>query len=333
MLPNLSLFCSVEKSFNVALATSLVQHFPPKHHARALRIIDQILQQDADNVPSLMCRGYIYQHIKNWTESASLFSRVIELSPADTDNAVRAKEEHAWCMVQLRALEQGVRELQDTLSALLSLEGKEEDKARCQWRLGKAHWEMGGSYSISHLFHSSFVDPAVQREIAYDHFIKSLKYSPTFAPAFTSLGLYYLEAAGPPDPNRASKCFQKAFELDAREAEAARRLAEGFAEEREWDLVEVVAKRAIEGEGGLGDGMPASGGEQVVPGRYLPTNAWAWKAVGVVDLVGYLVLIYLTSRADERSPFVRTDGTSALPSSPFRLLFALIQTISSPGSA
>src|SRR5882762_9619966 len=115
---------------------------------------------------------------------------------------------------------------------------------------------------------------AAQHEAAYGHFIKSLKHSPTFAPSFTSLGLYYLEAADPPDPNRASKCFQKAFELDAREAEAARRLAEGFAEEREWDLVEVVAKRTIEGEGGF-EGDVQAPSEQVVPGRYLPTNAWA----------------------------------------------------------
>lgn len=98
-----------------------------------------------------------------------------------------------------------------------------------------------------------------------------------------------LEASNPLDPNRASKCFQKAFELDAREAEAARRLAEGFAEEREWDLVEVVARRVIEGEGGLeGGGTGASSGaaaEGAAAARYLPTNAWAWKAVGVVDLV------------------------------------------------
>jgi hypothetical protein len=35
----------------------------------------------------------------------------------------------------------------------------------------------------------------------------------------------------PPDPTWASKCFQKAFEPDPQEAYAARRLAEGFAEE------------------------------------------------------------------------------------------------------
>ena len=87
--------------------------------------------------------------------------------------------------------------------------------------------------------------------------------------------MYYLEAANPPDPNRASKCFQKAFELDANQAGAGRRLAEGFAEEREWDLVEVVARRTIEGEGG----------NEQTTSKHLPVNSWAWKALGVVELV------------------------------------------------
>ena len=119
---------------------------------------------------------------------------------------------------------------------------------------------------------------ADSREEAYRLFITSLKHSPSFAPAYTSLGMYYSEVANPPDPIRASKCFQKAFELDAKEGEAARRLAEGFAEEREWDLVEVVANRTIEGEGGF------ENSQEVIAGRYLPVNAWAWKASGVVHL-------------------------------------------------
>ena len=88
--------------------------------------------------------------------------------------------------------------------------------------------------------------------------------------------MYYIEVADPPDPNRASKCFQKAFELDATQADAARRLAESFAEEREWDLVEVVARRTIEGEGG----------NEKTASKHLPINSWAWKALGVVELVG-----------------------------------------------
>ena len=97
------------------------------------------------------------------------------------------------------------------------------------------------------------------------------------------MGIYYLESASPPDPARASKCFQKAFELDAREVEAAQRLAHAFAEEREWDLVEVVAKRTIEGEGGSGSGLGDD--EATAITKHKPTNAWAFKALGVVELV------------------------------------------------
>ena len=68
--------------------------------------------------------------------------------------------------------------------------------------------------------------------------------------------------------------------MDPREADAARRLAEGFADDKEWDLVDVVARRTIEGEGGLeGDS------DSVIATRYQPLNAWAWKAIGVVELV------------------------------------------------
>lgn len=125
-------------------------------------------------------------------------------------------------------------------------------------------------------------------EEAYRSFITALKRQASFAPAFTSLGVYYADAASPPDPKRASKCFQKAFELDPREAEAARRLAEGFAEEREWDLVEVVARRTVEGEGGL-----EAGADGAVATMYQPLNAWAWKAIGVVELVrSFLCIVF-----------------------------------------
>lgn len=100
----------------------------------------------------------------------------------------------------------------------------------------------------------------------------------------------------PADPVRASKCFQKAFELDPREADAARRLALGFAEEQEWNLVEVVSRRTIEGEGGLDAGM--KGTEHSNVARYLPMNAWAWKAVGVVELVSRATWYSLVSGVD-----------------------------------
>ncbi|KAI0268796.1 TPR-like protein [Gloeopeniophorella convolvens] len=250
------------KSFNAVLAISLVHWYPPKHHTRALRILEEVLSQDPAHVDCLMGRGYVFQHAENWLEAASCFSRVLDALSENTRTRIRAQEERAWCEVKLHQLDNGINELREVLQLLEEEEESDEDKSRSWWRLGKAYWEMGSDHF----------------EEAFQQYITSLKHYPTFAPAFTSLGIYYSEAANPPDPIRASKCFQKAFELDAREGDAARRLAEGFAEEREWDLVEVVANRAIEGEGGFEDS------QEVIAGRYLPVNAWAWKASGVVHL-------------------------------------------------
>lgn len=252
--------------FNVALATSLVHLFPPKHHARALPILDDVLSQDADNVSALMGRAYILEATQKWNEAEECLSHVVSLLPDDIENGLRAKEEAAWCRSQQGQLELAADDLTAVKEILETLDGREADQARCLWRIGKCYWEMDAEH----------------REKAYPNFIQALKKNPSYAPAFTSLGIYYSECATPRDPTRASKCFQKAFELDAREAEAGRRLAEAFADEGEWDLVEVVARRTIEGEGGLDAGVGAS---SAATKRFLPTNAWAWKAVGVVELV------------------------------------------------
>ena len=157
--------------------------------------------------------------------------------------------------------------------------------------MGKCAVQTEGLYSLPPLFH--FL--TWHCRIRAGCFTTALKRSPSFAPAFSDLGIYYSEAANPPDPNRASKCFQKAFELDATQADAARRLAESFAEEREWDLVEVVARRTIEGEGW---NEPASS-------KNLPVNSWAWKAFGVVELVSFppdvISAYFHLSRAEPRN--------------------------------
>ncbi|KAG6862290.1 hypothetical protein C0995_015987 [Termitomyces sp. Mi166 len=243
----------VRIGYKVILATSLVHLFPPKHHTSALRIIDDVLAQSADNVHCLMGRAFVLEKARKWGEAATLFARVDELLPDNLSTGIRAREENAWCRCQIHHIWVILVKMQlgaygELVNAIVILYWPADDR----------------------------------REEGYRYFILSLKSNPSYAPAFTSLGIYYAEYATPLDPNRASKCFQKAFELDSREAEAARRLAEGFAEDREWDLVEVVARRTIEGEGGVDAGM--RGTNALASVRYLPTNAWAWKALGTVEL-------------------------------------------------
>ncbi|KAJ7594704.1 TPR-like protein [Mycena floridula] len=255
----------VRMGFKSVMATALVHLFPPKHHARAMKIVEEVLSQLPDHVPCLMAHGYILRDAQNWAEAAEAFAKISALLPEDHEDGLRAKEEQAWCLCQGADVEGGIRQLNEVLKTLEELGDRDHDCSRCLWRLGKCLWDTG-------------LD---KQEEAYRYFIASLKQDSVYAPAFASLGVYYSEYAL--DPIRASKCFQKAFELDPREADAARRLAEGFAEEREWDLVEVVARRTIEGEGGLDAGLKDS--NENMGARYEPTNGWAWKAVGIVELI------------------------------------------------
>ena len=275
----------VEKSFKISLVSGLVHLYPPKHHKRAAPILEEVLTLDPRNVHALMSRGYVLKAAQKWDEAAQAFLSVAEQLTGDVDIGLAAQEEHAWCLAEQGEIEVATEELQAVLDSLEVLKGIGVRKAKVWWRLGVCYWRLGGAKFMRDIKETKqlMVCAGENVEKAYRHFITALKRSPSFAPAFTSLGIYYLEGASPPDTTRATKCFQKAFELDAREVDAAQRLAHAFADEMEWDLVKVVAQRVIEGEGGLGGGL--SDPEATALARYRPTNAWAWKSLGVVELV------------------------------------------------
>jgi superkiller protein 3 len=244
----------------------LVHFYPPKYHARALRSLDSLLEQDPGQVDCRIARGYVHQYAKRWEEARQDFDKVLSLVDTQEATWLEAAEESSWCQIQLNETEAGIQALKSVIERLDEQQNAETAQARAWWRLGKAIWDETNSDSTLE---------------AYKLWITALKKSSSFAPAYTSLGIYYAEYAAIRDPTRASKCFQKAFELDAREAEAARRLSEGFIEEEEWDLAEIVARRTIAGEGGVEGQGPA----ELLSARHIPTNVWAWKVVGLVALV------------------------------------------------
>ena len=133
----------VKRGFNVILATSLVHFYPPKHHRRALEIIDDVLSLQPKNVSCLMGKAYIMQAGKQWTEAAKLFDSVISIAPDDVQDGLRAKEEFAWSQSREGNLESAILGLDQTLAALEEFGDRELDKARCLWRIGQCHWDFG----------------------------------------------------------------------------------------------------------------------------------------------------------------------------------------------
>lgn len=132
----------MQKAFNVALASALVHLYSPKHHPRALRLLDEVLKFDPNNVDALIGRGYVLQHAGKWEEAESFFTQATSLIPPGTTKSVRAKEESAWCLSKVQ-IEKGLQALKEVLN---DLQGDEcdMDRARCLWRVGKCCWEMGG---------------------------------------------------------------------------------------------------------------------------------------------------------------------------------------------
>ncbi|KAI3483579.1 hypothetical protein L1887_53495 [Cichorium endivia] len=272
------------------LLTALTHLHPPQHHARSSRLIDGVLEKDPSHIDTLLAKAYIDQSASRWESARGVFEKVRSIAASLNANDYRNRIERllslspdpdqeawiemAWCDVNLGNLERAKSEMDTILERLdpISFQGATAElRAKLWWRLGQCLWLMDGEFRAN-------------PDHAFTAFITALKRNPAFAPAYTSLGLYYGDILQPPDLVRSSKCFQKAFELDAREDVAARRLAEGFAEEQEWDLVEVVARRTIEGEGGadaIGSGTAAA---VQASRRHLSRNAWAWKAIGNVEI-------------------------------------------------
>lgn len=266
------------------LAMALTNLHPPQHHARALRLCESALAWDARNTDTIMCKAQIYQASSKWKQARALFVQALQVDKDAKDEAryratkafsvfekpaLDARLEIAWCDVHLGSLQQAEGEIRNVLDLL----GQDKatnptDEAKAWWRLGRCLWDMGGSRRE-------------ERSQAFTCFITALKKNSSFAPAFTSLGVYYTDVADPPDQQRAAKCFQKAFEFDGRQDEAARRLAEIYAAEEDWDLVDLVARRTVEAEGG--DWFLRSGGS-AGPRRHTTKNAWAWNAIGATEL-------------------------------------------------
>jgi len=134
--------------------------------------------------------------------------------------------------------------------------------ADTQYRLGCCLWN---------------IDPSRQArkqrkgECAYSYWLAALNNNLNHAPTYTKLGVYYSDYAK--DKKRARRCFQKALELSSAEVVAAERLARSFADDGDWDRVELVAQRIVD-----------SGKVKPPPGSKRKGISWPFAALGVAEL-------------------------------------------------
>jgi superkiller protein 3 len=242
---------------NSILGTALIYHRSPRYHQEALSIFRSILTRRPNFTPGLIGVGLILEESEDYAEAIKFLDQAFQ---RDRTN-IRVGSEAAWCRVLNGEIPQGYSDLEKLLSQIDMDEPKSNQlKAQILYRIGVCMWKLDDSPKARKL-----------RSGAYSRFLSAIKADVNYAPAYTSLGIYYEDYAN--DNKRARQCFQKAFELSGSELEAAERLARSFANQSDWDIVEAIAQRAIDS----GKTKPAVGSKK-------KGVSWPYSALGFVQM-------------------------------------------------
>ncbi|KAI0127638.1 tetratricopeptide [Xylariales sp. AK1849] len=250
-------FINTNQSFMLYLGTALVFYQSPRNHGEAKFLFDKVLEVDPSSTSALIGVGLIYEEEEEYDSAIDFLGRALK---RDGSN-LRVRAEVAWLYALKGDYTRGKSELESLLQAM---SGKgavsKELLAQTQYRLGICIWNLDTSKSARK-----------SRNGAYAYFLDALKSDFSYAPAYTSLGIYYSEYAK--DKKRARKCFLKAVELSASEIESAERLARSFADDSDWDRVELIAQRVVD-----------SGKVRPPPGSKRKGISWPFSALGVAEL-------------------------------------------------
>ena len=244
-------------ALNSSLATALVHYQAPRHHAEARRLFEDILQRKPKSTPGLIGLGLIFEETEDYQSAISFFTKALE----EDNSNVHIGTELAWCRALCGDFAQAQQELEAYLPSLRTDDPRARDlRAQVLYRIGQCMWNIDTSKAARR-----------SRDGAYARYLAAIKTNVNFAPAYTSLGTYYSDYAK--DKKRARQCFQKAFELSPAETEAAERLARSFADQGDWDIVDVIAQRVVD-----------SGRARPPPGSKRKGLSWPFSALGVVQM-------------------------------------------------
>ncbi|KTW31561.1 hypothetical protein T552_04059 [Pneumocystis carinii B80] len=232
------------------LALSYVYYKSPKFHDQALELFDEILELSCNNVMALHGKAIILQEKKDFASSIDLLLKAKDMDP----NNILILSEIAWCEINTKKYQDGLDKLDICIEKMnndISLSGY--NKAEICWRKGVGLYEQGIESKKSE---------------SYSFFITSLKYDPTYSHSFVNLGIFYADILK--DENRSMKCFQKAFELNAGEIDAAENLVVTYAKTGEWNLVEAIAKIVLSADR--------------IHRRYSRDLSWPQRSLGIVEM-------------------------------------------------
>ena len=241
----------------VDLATAYVYYQSPRHHAEAKALFENILTRKPKLTAALLGVGLIYEDDTDYAQAVAFLSRAAEQNPED----LRVRNELAWCKTLTGDLVGGLQALETVLVDIDTLEPPDTNiKAEVLYRIAFCKWNSDASATARK-----------DKQGPYKSLLECLKLNASYAPAYTLLGIYFQDYGK--SKQRARVALQKAFELSTSELVAAERLAQLFANNSEWDLVELISQRVVN-----------SGKARPAPGSKKLALSWPDAALGVVQL-------------------------------------------------
>ncbi|KAI8964188.1 TPR-like protein [Daldinia sp. FL1419] len=250
------IFTNANQSFMLYLGTALVFYQSPRNHGEAKFLFDKVLEVDPTSTSAMIGVGLIYEEEEEFDRAIEFLERALE----GDNNNLRVRAEVGWLFSLKGDYARGKAELESLLPLMKRASVSKDLLAQTQYRLGCCVWNLDPSKAARK-----------NRNGAYSYFLDALKSNFSYAPAYSSLGIYYADYAK--DKKRARRCFLKAVELSSAEVESAERLARSFADDGDWDRVELVAQRVVD-----------SGRVRPPPGSKKKGISWPLSALGVAEL-------------------------------------------------
>ncbi|XP_014551777.1 hypothetical protein COCVIDRAFT_112036 [Bipolaris victoriae FI3] len=252
-------FQKTRDALSSTLATALVYYQAPRNHLEAKGIFESILKRKPQFTSALIGIGLVLEEEEEYEKAFQFLEQALQQDPSNG----RIGAESAWCQALAGDYKTGLERLQQYLDYPQLDATKQrgrELRAQTLYRIGVCLWELDHSKAARK-----------DRQRTYAKLLAAIKANPNYAPAYTLLGIFYEDYNK--DRKRARQCFQKAFELSPSEIVAAERLARLFANQGEWDIVEVIAQRVVD-----------SGKARQTPGSKRKGISWPYSALGVVQM-------------------------------------------------
>ncbi|CAN9105396.1 unnamed protein product [Alternaria sp. RS040] len=252
-------FQRTRDALSSTLATALVYYQAPRNHLEAKGIFESILKRKPQFTSALIGIGLVLEEEEEYEQAFQFLEKALKQDPSNG----RIGAESAWCQALAGDYKTGLERLQGYLEYPqldASKQRGRELRAQTLYRIGVCLWELDPSKAARK-----------DRQKTYAKLLAAIKANPNYAPAYTLLGIFYQDYNK--DRKRARQCFQKAFELSPSEVVAAERLARLFANQGEWDIVEVVSQRVVD-----------SGKARQTPGSKRKGVSWPFSALGVVQM-------------------------------------------------